>query len=283
VFRVETGTVAGVDQIGPALFLIHLELREIARSCAIGQFILVRCSDLQFPSFDPFLPRSYFVLGLDPEAGRLSLLVRRQGRGSGWLCARRPGDSVAAFGPAGKEVRPRRLTRHLLLLADGFAASVVAASVGSAAARRGTAVTLVEGVAESETGFPTPLLHPDVEYQTTSPESGGLLGALPRLLPWADEILVAAPPALLETLGSRRRARLAPFTLHANLPLDALLVPNWDGQGSAGIPCGIGVCAGCEIRLRRGRALYCEAGPAFALEALRFEDEEPEEETGEEE
>ena len=264
--------VAGAEQVGERLYLLHLDLPEVAPQVQPGQLVLARCADPEYPVFDPFLPRAYFVFGLDRQAGRLSLLVERRGRGSAWLASRREGDGVLLHGPVGRAVAPGRLTRHLLCLAESAMGVAALALLAGEAARRGLSVTLVQNVSDGEAGLPAHLLRADVEYRTTSPEGGGLLGTLPQLLPWADEVVVAAPGPLLDTLAALRRARLAPFTLYAGLPAQAIPLPDSHATSSGEVlPCGSGVCGACVVRTRGGDRLFCREGPAFPLEDLRLE------------
>lgn len=271
---VETGRVAGNERLGNELSLVHFEALEVAQLVRAGQVVLVRCADVDFPVWDPFLPRAFFVFAVDRVAGRLSVLVERRGRGSAWLAARDEGDRVLLHGPVGREVKPARLTKHLLLLAEGAVGTAALALAASEAVGHGLSVTLVENVVPGAAAAPPHLLKDDVEYRATSPEAGGLLGALPSLLSWADEVVIAAQPALLETVQSLRRSRLAPFTLHANLPVQAipLVAPPRGGSGGDALPCGTGTCGACTVRVRDGIHLFCQDGPAFPLETLRFDE-----------
>jgi dihydroorotate dehydrogenase electron transfer subunit len=271
---VEAATVAGNERLADHLSLVHVEAREVAPLVRPGQLVLVRCADAEFPVWDPFLPRAFFVFAVDRSVGRLSVLVERRGRGSAWLAARDEGDRVLLHGPVGREVKPARLTKHLLLLAEGVVGTAALALLSSEAAARGLSVTLVENAAPGSGGAPPQVLRADVEYRATSPEAGGLLGALPALLPWADEVVAAASAGLLETMQSLRRARMAPFTLHANVPIQAvpLVGPTRGGSGGDALPCGTGACGACGVRQRDGVHLFCQDGPAFALEDLRFDE-----------
>ena len=225
--RVELATVAGLQPVAPALCLVHLEAPSLAPAAGPGQALLVRCTDPEHPSADPYLPRAYFVFAVDRQAGRLSLLVEVRGRGSAWLARRREGDRVLLHGPVGREVRPARQTRHLLLLASGAIGVAGTSLLAATAARGGLSVTLIAGPGAPDGAppggsLPPQLLPADVEYRTATPEQGGLLGALPDALGWADEVVVAASWPLLETLSLLRRARLEPFSLRASLPVQAI-------------------------------------------------------------
>lgn len=274
---VEAALVAGCERVGERLWLLHLDAPAIAPSVRAGQWVMVRCAEVDVPVWDPFLPRAYFAFAVDRAAGRMSLLVERRGRGSAWLCGRREGDRVLAHGPMGREVGPAKLTRHLLLLAEGTVGLSALALTAAEASARGRAVTLVRNGAAGEDEAPPHLLPPDVEYRSTSPEAGGLLGGLASLLAWADEAIVAAPPPFLDTLQSLRRTRLAPFTLHGSLPVQAVPLPEWGlvSRGGDALPCGTGACGACVVRTRERQRLFCLDGPAFPLEELRWEDDEP--------
>ena len=283
--RVELATVAGLQSVAPALCLVHLEAPSLAPAAGPGQALLVRCTDPEHPSADPYLPRAYFVFAVDRQAGRLSLLVEVRGRGSAWLARRREGDRVLLHGPVGREVRPARQTRHLLLLASGAIGVAGTSLLAATAARGGLSVTLIAGPGAPDGAppggaLPPQLLPADVEYRTSTPEQGGLLGALPDALGWADEVVVAAPWPLLETLSVLRRARLEPFSLRASLPVQAIpLAPfsaglssaDATGGGGDALPCGTGACGVCVVPTGRGLRLACREGPAFPLEALRFD------------
>lgn len=276
---VEIGTIAGTQPVGQDLYLVHLHLPDLARLVHPGQFLLVRCTDPINPTADPFLPRAYFVYAADDVAGRLSLLVARQGRGSAWLTGRADGEAVQAHGPAGRAITLGRRTSHLLILADGPMGVAATGYLASTAARRGLGVTLVEHTVAGEAGVPATLLHTDVEYRTSTAESGGLLGALPELLRWSDELVVAASAAFLETTASLRRARLEPFTLHGGMPVQAIPLDEIMGTPHRGggdfLPCGSGSCGACRLPVRHGYRLFCEHGPAFMLDELRFDTRDP--------
>jgi dihydroorotate dehydrogenase electron transfer subunit len=272
----ETAAVVASEQVSATLWLLHLDAPHVAAQARPGQFVLARCADPEFPVADPYLPRAYFVFASDSQGSRLSVLVERRGSGSAWLCSRQPGHRLLVHGPAGREVRPARLTRNLLLLAEGTDAVAGLARLASDSSRRGLSVTLVENVPAGQEGVPARLLSPDVEYRTTSPEAGGLLGALPPLIRWADEVIVAASPDVLELLATLRRSHLEPFTLHAGVPVQAAPLAwlggpdGWLRRGGDFLPCGAGWCGACAVSARTGRRLFCREGPVWPLEELRF-------------
>src|SRR5688500_9516581 len=173
--RVELAGVAGVQPVAPALWLLHLDAPAITAFVRPGHVLLVRCAEPRHPTFDPFLPRAYFVFASDRRAGRLSLLVEVRGRGSAWLAGRRDSDRSLVHGPIGREVRYGRRSRHLLLLADGVAAVAGMSLLAADATLAGLAVTLIANAVPAPEGLvsvPPGLLPADVEYRTTTPDAG---------------------------------------------------------------------------------------------------------------
>src|SRR5687768_1797517 len=128
--------VAGTERVGERLWLLHLEAAGVAGGVKGGQWVMVRCAEVDVPVWDPFLPRAFFVFAVDRAAGRMSLLVERRGRGSAWLCSRREGDRVLVHGPVGREVQPSKMTRHLLLLAEGTLGLTAVALIAAEASTR---------------------------------------------------------------------------------------------------------------------------------------------------
>lgn len=270
---VEAALVVGMERVAERLWLLHLETTAIGKGVRAGQFVLMRCAEVDIPVWDPFLPRAYYVFGVDRAAGRLSLLVERRGRGSAWVCSRREGDHVLAHGPIGREIRPAKLTRHLLLMAEGTLGLAAVGLLASDAAERGLSVTLVQNVGPEDAEVPPHLLPSDIEYRATTPAAGGLLGEFATLLAWADEVVIAASAPLLNTAQALRRTRMAPFTLHSGLPVQAVPLPTWGTAGGGDLlPCGTGMCGACVVRTRERARLFCLDGPAFPLEELRLED-----------
>ena len=204
--RVELATVAGLQSVAPALCLVHLEAPSLAPAAGPGQALLVRCADPEH-SADPYLPRAYFVFAVDRQAGRLSLLVEVRGRGSAWLARRQEGDRVLLHGPVGREVRPARQTRHLLLLASGAIGVAGTSLLVATAARGGLSVTLIAGSGAPDGAPPGGALPRSCSRRTWStappPRSRSLLGALPDALGWADEVVVAAALAPAGDAGLR--------------------------------------------------------------------------------
>ena len=107
-----------------------------------------------------------------------------------------------------------------------------------------------------------PCCRPEVEY-VLPPDAegygdGALLGAVDELLPWADQLFLALPQALLPPLLDTLRRRL--LRLRKGFA-QALLLPGL-------LPCGVGACDLCTLPTRDGYRRLCRDGLVFELLSL---------------
>ncbi len=79
-------------ETGPAYTTMVLEQRELAQLAQPGQFLHLRCGDLQ-------LRRPISIAGVTGDC--LTLIFEVKGKGTVWLSARRPGDTIDVLGPLG--------------------------------------------------------------------------------------------------------------------------------------------------------------------------------------
>jgi dihydroorotate dehydrogenase electron transfer subunit len=247
-----TATVADRRSFGSLTYLT-LHAPEIARGIRPGQYLLVRCT---IPgSADPFLGRTLFVAGCDPQAGFVRLLFTAEEPGLLWLSTQGQGNEVSMVGPLGKPFQLEKSTRHLLLI--GFGATLPALlMLAHEAAQREVAVVLHAGATEPSLLPPPFLLPPTVEYQSfdTAGQERGYL----QSLSWADQV---AGALALEEVGplveAVRRAKIRWERGYVQIVLDGPL------------PCVSGTCLGCLIDTREGMRLRCKDGPVFDLRDLR--------------
>ena len=155
----------------------------------------------------------------------------------GWL----PGDELDLLGPIGSGFAPpANAQRWLLLSVEGSPGPLM--PLIRIANRRHASVSLWADDRPSE-------LSPDVEIATD------LRGALD----WADYLAICTTPSGLPEL----RAMLGPFDGPQRPACVQTLI-----MGS--MPCGIGGCMACAIRVRRGWKLACLNGPVFPLDTLAW-------------
>src|SRR5262245_61046477 len=95
-------------------YVMWFDSPEMLRGATVGQFLMLRCSDVMDDTEgpptgaslrdDPLLPRamSYHRLRQGANGTEFSILYDVVGRGTAWLAGRNPGDEVFAWGPLGR-------------------------------------------------------------------------------------------------------------------------------------------------------------------------------------
>ncbi len=250
VFQTQAAITAS-PRIMPGVTMVRLTAPEIASRARPGQFVLARCGE----GDDPYLrrPLPLFEIG-DRE---IALLVRADEPGRRWLARQPLGQAIDVLGPLGKGFTLSSVTRHLLLVAEGM--GIAALGPLAALAGDGLAVTLLAGAPTAATALPADLLPPAVEYRLATADGslgarGNVAALLPDVIPWADQVCAAGPPALYRALAEAiARFRLAAEEDFAQV---WLLGP---------VACGLGTCLACAVPTRRGLALSCREGPVFRL------------------
>lgn len=253
------------QEILPGTFLLCLEAPALARTGRPGQFLMVRCGEEG--SSDPLLRRPLALHRLDREGGRVEVLVRVVGRGTGWLAVRRAGDLLDVLGPLGQGFSLHRSTRHLLLVAGGMGIAPLVA-MAEDGLRRHCAVVLALGARCARELYPPGLIPPAVEvHLATDDGSAGLRGPVTALLAdpalgllsWADQVMACGPQAMLAELGRLVRAgRLRPRAGFVQVSLEEHMA------------CGVGACLGCVVATRHGYRRVCQEGPVFDLREVAW-------------
>ena len=105
----EYAVVCSQEQIAADIYSLWIQTEEIARAAGPGQFLSVYTGD-----GTKLLPRPISICEIDREQGRLRLVYRVTGPGTGTeqFSRLKPGDQVEVMGPAGERLpqRPYRDT-----------------------------------------------------------------------------------------------------------------------------------------------------------------------------
>ena len=266
----EQGGVLRSERIADLGTLVVLRAPGIARTARPGQFVHVRAG----ATFDPLLRRPYSFARIDRAAGEIELLVKPLGPGGERIAGSRPGDGLDLLGPLGTGFVVSRSTTNLLLVAGGTGIAPMRVLAEQEAGRRN--VTLVMGGRSLQHLWPSSLLPPSVEYvATTEDGSFGIAGrvtdALPRLLPWADQLLACGPWPMLAALGRIRgeAERASAIYPGRSALMDAQIAVEQH------MGCAMGVCRACVIVTSEGNARVCREGPVFGLGEVAFDAGEP--------
>jgi len=270
----EHGTVSVIENrpVAADTFRLSLAAPGFAADALPGQFFMV-----SFPAvLDPLLPRPFAAF--DREGGRLEILVRKAGRGTGLLAEIRPPAKLELFGPLGRGYRTE--------LPPAARALVIAGGIGFASVhmlvkrllRGGHPVTLLYGARAAEQIVPLdPDLgaHPGLDLRVATEDGGTgfrghVLGMYRSLLDRAPDFgarhagaFVCGPVPMLRAFAQALGAQGPPaqFSLEAHMA------------------CGYGVCQGCAVpaagragtRDAPGYRRVCADGPVFRLDEVDWE------------
>jgi len=242
-------------------FLLALELPLEPGSIRPGQFFMLglpRRGD----SWDPLLNRPLSVLdvtaGPRPGVSEIEFLVKRVGRGTRLLAELGPGAAVFANGPLGSAFPEPEPGQRVVLVGGG----VGMAPLFLAARRwqgRGSLVVFYGGRSLAElplrdrfAGLPLDALHLASEDGTA-----GTRGLVTEPL---AAYLAGQPVDAVHTCGPN------PMMAAVSRLTEARGVATWVSLENR-MACGIGVCLGCAVPIRRGSETemlrVCREGPVF--------------------
>jgi dihydroorotate dehydrogenase electron transfer subunit len=253
------GAITAVEPVMGDSMLITFEAPpNLVANAKPGQFVEILCRTPW--SSDPLLRRAFSVYSADPQEGRMSVLVRPYGRGSGWLVEQQVGARLDVLGPLGNAFTVEPKSRNLLLVAGGVGAAPLL-MLASDAVRKGLNVTYLLG-AMSADGLLSPQHLPgEVEYiVATNDGSAGHQGfvtdLIPQYLQWADQVFSCGPEPMFRSV---RREVLA--NRFASKPAVQMSVERT-------MACGVGACLGCVVETRSGMKTSCVEGPVFDMDEL---------------
>lgn len=160
---------------------------------------------------------------------------------------------VNLIGALGQPFRFRRTLRNVLLVAYDTPPTPLLMTIPSLLSNR-VSVTLV--LLGDAARYGTEHLPPEVEVIIGDSD----LNWANRVttIGWADQVFLTVPQA--DELGHFRRVYELFGQLRAEIPQSYLF-----GIFQPLLPCGIGACQACLLRLRGSTALICTQGPAFDL------------------
>ncbi|MBU1101405.1 MAG: dihydroorotate dehydrogenase electron transfer subunit [Bacteroidetes bacterium] len=108
------GTVENVVQIGEVTFLIKVEIPEIAREIAPGQFCNIKVSETNFP----LLRRPFSISNV--KGNSIEFMIDVIGEGTKILATKKPGDALDILGPLGRGFDTSGDYKTAILVAGGI-------------------------------------------------------------------------------------------------------------------------------------------------------------------
>jgi hypothetical protein len=205
-----------------------------------GQSVLARMGD----SFDPYLREQWFPVGI----GDNRLVVERP-----QAFHYDPGQIVSLLGIVGQPFRFRKTLRNVLLVAYQTEPTPLLMMIPSLlASQAAVTLALLGNAAEYGTSHlpsEVEVLHGDDELKWENRVT---------TVGWADQVFVTVAQA--NELMNFRAVWDMFHELRADIPKNHLF-----GVFHPLLPCGLGACGACLVRLKDSPAPVCTQGPAFDL------------------
>jgi len=235
----------------PGIHLIWLESPEIASTAQPGQFVMVRCGEVN----ELLLRRPLSIHQVDTTKAKMALLFNVVGKGTRWLSQRKAGDNIDLFGPLGNGFSVSHNSRNLLLVAGGMGIAPLY-FLATEALRNGCSVTLLCGTPTAHR-YPESLLPHQVELVTATEDGtvghkGMVTDLIPDFIGWADQIFACGPVPMYRAMAQMKELKEKPVQVSLEMRMG----------------CGLGVCYGCTVKTRSGLKQVCKDGPVFDLSDL---------------
>ncbi len=210
-----------------------------------GQSLLAKLGE----GWNPYLREQWF-----PVDQQKNMLIIERPAGIHY----EPGTIVSLIGAVGDPFRFRRTLRGVLLVAYSAEPTPLLMTIPALLSNRVNVTLLLLG-----TNYNTEHLPPEVEVIQGEVSEGAPTDKLNwsnrvTTVGWADQVFVTVGQD--DEMRYFREIWTLFSELRADIPANYLF-----GVFRPLLPCGVGACSCCEVKLRGGTALMCADGPAIDL------------------
>jgi len=264
-------TITFNTEVMPGIYLMWLEVPDIAVAAQPGQFITVRCGDFT-------LRRPFSIHQVSSQ--EIALLFKVAGKGTFWLSQQQTGEKLDILGPLGKGFTIEPKSKHLLLIAGGIGIAPLVFLTQHPSSQH--QITLIHGVNTAAQLYPFPLakgkkrskLSPlPNEVQLIPVTEDGSMGQkgmatdiLPDFLDWADQVYACGPVDMYKTMA-KMSLQILIKSGRSNSKLKKCQASLEVRMG-----CGFGACYGCTINTKKGLKQVCRDGPVFELDDIIWQE-----------
>jgi len=237
----------------------------ICRNLEAGQFVNIKCSPEGM--LDPLLRRPFSVFDIEEKFNVFSILYVVKGRGTKYLSEIKMGDNLNFAGPLGNGIDLGSSSDNILLIGGGIGIAPLHL-IAKIAKEKKKNVFFAAGFKDNDyLRWEKDLIELKVNYSIFSEDGSwgekGLVSDFIReniKLFKKYDIYCCGPKEMLKALQGIYREK--------NNKITALLEEK--------MACGVGVCAGCAVKIRRGKRVFsymkvCKDGPAFNLKEVIFD------------
>lgn len=234
---------------------MHLELASVdpvLQKIKPGQSLLVRLVDADpaVESWDPYLPEQWWPIGV---TGSKNLVVERP-----YDASIKPQQDVLILGPVGQPYRFRKSLRNVLLVAYDTEPTPLTIMTTWLLANQ-VAITLV--LLGSARQYDT--AHLPEEVEVIRGDDAMEWDDMVMTLGWADQVFVVVgqDDELMRFGEVYRIIRERRNEIAKNYLFGVFQPP---------LPCGVGGCSACLLKMKQGQKFACTDGPAFDLSTVRL-------------
>lgn len=257
-------------QLTNDIFLLQLAIPEISRTAQPGQFVMIRTGNGCYP----LLRRPFSILQINSKAGTIDILLRTIGRGTSILSKMKSGEKLAVMGPLGNSFPLEGDFTTVLLLAGGIGLPPIYFAMKNLE-NSGKRIHLYYGTKTgTEQELLTSLSINSISIRQASEDgTRGYRGFITNLL--QDDIRQGN----FKADGKIRLFGCGPnqMMFHAAKTCQTVNIESYFSI-ETGMACGIGLCQGCVIPVRRNETsaleykLACKEGPVFPGEIIAQEE-----------
>lgn len=247
--KLTTANIISSKEVMPEIFLMWLEVPDIASEAKPGQFVMVKCGS----DNEMLLRRPLSIHQKDD--GKIAVLFRVSGKGTDWLSERGKDDTLSIIGPLGNGFDISSRSQNLLLVAGGMGIAPLV-FLAQEAVSRNYNVTLLCGAASKNELYPKNMLPSQVRYLPATDDGltgrqGFITDLLPAYIDRTDQVFACGPLPMYRTLIDKKNELLKRKPTQLSLEMR--------------LACGHGVCYGCTVSTRRGLKQVCQDGPVFDI------------------
>ena len=234
-------------EVMPGVYLMWIEVPEIAASVRPGQFVMISCDSGQ----DRLLRRPISINQVRPKS--LAILFAAVGPGTIWLSRRLAEEKIDLLGPLGNGFSIRPGSRRLLLVAGGMGIAPLI-FLAQEALKKDYSVKLLAGARTACHICPEQLIPEGTEVISatedgTSGEVGMITDLIPRYMQWADQTFICGPLPMFKVFANQYRPYFPEIPVQVSLEVR--------------MGCGLGFCYACTVQTRQGLKQVCKDGPVF--------------------
>ena len=253
----ENATIIRFEQITEDNIRLTLQSEDIAKAAKPGQFVMIKAGS----SKDPLLRRP-FSIHQASRNGRIQILFKVTGRGTGLLAHCKEGEKISVFGPLGHGFDVA-LERPACLVGGGMGIAPML-FLGKYLSERKKSVTDDHILFGGRTGVEVEPLMGDLEQlgikvlPATDDGSYGQKGFVTDLLQSLDleketVVYCCGPEPMMERVHAYCRRK----GMDCQVSVESVMA------------CGMGACLGCNIPAADGHYVHvCFEGPVFNAEDL---------------